>query len=39
MELLEFYPDPDNSQYNTYQSLYIYSEYLLMMGNKDARNK
>jgi hypothetical protein len=23
---------------NTYQLLYIYSEYLLMMGNKHARN-
>jgi hypothetical protein len=24
--------------YNTYQLLYIHSEYLLMMGNKYARN-
>jgi hypothetical protein len=39
MELLEFHPDPASSQYNTYQFLYIYSEYLLMMGNKHARNK
>jgi hypothetical protein len=39
---LQFNPDPVSSQstltYNTYQLLYIYSKYLLMMGDKNARN-
>jgi hypothetical protein len=25
-------------EYNTYQFLYVYNEYLLMMGNKHPRN-
>jgi hypothetical protein len=29
---------PVNLTHNTYQLLYIYSEHLLMMGNKHARN-
>jgi hypothetical protein len=43
-EILTLYvhPDPASSQstetYNTYQLLYIYSKYLLMIGNKYARN-
>jgi hypothetical protein len=31
-------PAASHLKYNTYQLLYIYSEYLLMMGNKHARN-
>jgi hypothetical protein len=29
---------PVNLTYNPYQLLYIYSEYLLMMGNKYTQN-
>jgi hypothetical protein len=41
-QLTKFHPNPANRQstkkHNTYQLLYIYILYLLMMGYKYARN-